>query len=369
MTAVYSLSIPGKSAIDISQDELRSILGEIEAELHRSKVYRRALATVKKMFGESSEQASQLFKAVGREAIGLAFHQFAKQQQQIKEVQPDAASSQDSVNNEEKIELEENVNHSVEHNLEPNGDLSECLTSAKFHSKAEHETDAVADNGNSPSVEVKSAGKSNLSLPWLNKNKNKKPSKAELALVAAAEQRIKTLNDIGQQLRQARELKGMSLTQLNIYTHVPVHQMEAIENGKWENLPEEVYVRGFIRVMGNALGLNGTNLVASLPAPEPAKTIAPVWYKEQKSSSGGIGLNIKPMHLYVGYTALVAGAVSGLSLMSQQAEAKRLLPDTNTPSSSSFTQTSKDKETNTKPGLQSNGKVSVGADIAPPEAL
>ncbi|OKH47927.1 hypothetical protein NIES2101_22915 [Calothrix sp. HK-06] len=369
MTAVYSLSIPGKSAIDISQDELRSILGEIEAELHRSKVYRRALATVKKMLGESSEQASQLFKAVGREAIGLAFHQFAKQQQQIEEVQPGAASSPNSVNNEEKAELEENVNHSVEHNLEPNGDLSECLTSAKFHSKAEHETDAVVENSNSPSVEVKSAVKSNLSLSWLNKNKNKKPSKAELARLAAAEQRIKTLNDIGQQLQQARELKGMSLTQLNIYTHVPIHQMEAIENGKWENLPEEVYVRGFIRVMGNALGLNGTNLVTSLPAPEPAKTIAPVWYKEQKSSGARIGFDIKPMHLYVGYTALVAGAVSGLSLMSQQAEAKRLLPDTNTSSTSSFTKTPQEKETNTKPGLQSNGQVSVGAGIAAPEAL
>lgn len=369
MTAVYSLSTPGKSAIEISQDELRSILGEIEAELHRSKVYRRALATVKKMFGESSEQASQLFKAVGREAIGLAFHQFAKQQQQIEEVQPGAASSPNFVNSEEKVELEENINHSAPHDVEPNGDLSECLTSAKFHSKAEHETDAVVDNANSPSVEVKNAVKSNLLLPWLNKNKNKKPSKAELARLAAAEQRAQTLNDIGQQLRQARELKGMSLTQLNIYTHVPVHQMEAIENGKWENLPEEVYVRGFIRVMGNALGLNGTNLVGSLPAPEPAKTIAPVWYKEQKSSGARIGFDIKPMHLYVGYTALVAGAVGGLSLMSQQAEAKRLLPDTNTSSTSSFTKTPQEKETNTKPGLQSNGKVSVGAGIAAPEAL
>lgn len=364
MTAVYSLSIPGKSAIEISQDELRSILGEIETELHRSKVYRRALATVKKMFGESSEQANQLFKAVGREAIGLAFHQFAKHQQ--KDVGD--GSSPNSVNNEEKVELENNTNHSAPHDVEPNNDLSECLTSAKFHPKAEQETDAVVENSSSAVTEAKSVKKSNLSLPWL--NNNKKPSKAELARLAVAEQRAQTLKDIGQQLRQTRELKGMSLTQLNIYTHVPIHQMEAIENGKWENLPEEVYVRGFIRVMGNALGLNGTNLVASLPAPEPAKTIAPVWYKEQKSSSSfRIGFDIKPMHLYVGYTALVAGAVGGLSLMSQQAEAKRLIPDTNASSNSSFTHTHKEGETNAKPGLQSNGQVSVGAGITAPEAL
>lgn len=365
MTAVYSLSIPGKSAIEISQDELRAILGEIEAELHRSKVYRRALATVKKMFGESSSEASQLFKAVGREAISLAFHQFAQQQQKVEEVQQSVGSSATSYNEALVEEQADAVNHASEHKTEPNVNLSECLTSAKFHPKAEHETDAVV-NGRSFGVETKSVKKSNLPLPWF--NKSKKVSKAELAQVAA-EQRAKTLSDIGKQLKEARELRGMSLIQLNIYTHVPIHQMEAIENGKWESLPEEVYVRGFIRVMGNALGLNGTNLVSSLPAPEPAKTIAPVWYKEQKSSGGGIGLNIKPMHLYVGYTALVAGAVGGLSLVSQsqQAEAKRLLPDTNTTSSS--TQTPKDKETNTKPGLQSNGKVSVGAGIAAPEAL
>ncbi|BAZ11028.1 hypothetical protein NIES4071_28520 [Calothrix sp. NIES-4071] len=360
MTAVYSLSITGKSAIEISQDELRTILGEIEAELHRSRVYRRALATVKKMFGESSEEASQLFKAVGREAIGLAFHQFVQQQQKVQSIEPGTGSSSNS--DDAKVDEGQRANDSAEHTSEPDGDLSECLTSAKFHSKAEHEKDAVV-NTSSSGVEAKSVKKSNL--PWF--NKTKKVKQAELARLAAEEQRANALSDIGNQLRQARELRGMSLIQLNIYTHVPIHQMQAIENGKWENLPEEVYVRGFIRVMGNALGLNGTNLISSLPAPEPAKTIAPVWYKEQKNSSGGIGLNIKPMHLYVGYTALVAGAVGGLSIMSQQAEAKRLLPDTNTTSSS--TQTPKDKETNTKPGLQSNGKVSVGAQIAPPEAL
>jgi cytoskeleton protein RodZ len=356
MTAVYSLSIPGKSAIEISQDELRTVLGEIESQLHRSKVYRRALATVKKMFGESSEQAAQLFKAVGREAIGLAFHQFAQQQQNPEEA--GSGSSPNSVNNEES-----ESQTSPDNSAEQKGDLSECLTSAKYHPIAENQTEAAV-NQNSSSTEVNTQNKGNISLPWF---KNKKPSKAELARQQAAEQRIESLNNIGKQLRQARELKGMSLTQLNIYTHVPVHQMEAIENGRWEDLPEEVYVRGFIRVMGNALGLNGTYLVGSLPAPEAAKTIAPSWYKEQKSSGAKIGFDIKPMHLYVGYTALVAGAVGGLSIMSQQAEAKRLLPDTET--TSSFNQTSKDKEINVKPGLQSNGQVSVGAQISAPEAL
>jgi len=42
-TSVYLLTIPGNPPIEIPRDELRSLLAEIEAQLHRSKVYRRAL--------------------------------------------------------------------------------------------------------------------------------------------------------------------------------------------------------------------------------------------------------------------------------------------------------------------------------------
>lgn len=361
MTAIYSLTTPGNATIEISQDELRAILGDIEAELHRSKVYRRALATIQKVFGESSEQGKQLIKAIGREAIGLAFHKFTQQQHQKAE---------------EKREIVEGNANQISASEEKAGDLAECLTSVKFHSKVEIEEAEAANRKLVTNVEninlVKStataeenASKTAFPLAWL---KNKKISKVELAQ-QAAQQRIETLRVIGKQLREARELQGLSLTQLNIYTHVPPHQMEAIENGNWDSLPEEVYVRGFIRVMGNALGLNGTNIVAALPAPETVKAIAPVWYKDEKSS-GSIGFEIRPMHLYVGYTALVAGAVGGLALMSQQTEANRMLPDTDKATSSSLNQTVRENEPNAKPGLQSNSKgISVGSDIAPPEAL
>ncbi|PAX51165.1 helix-turn-helix domain-containing protein [Brunnivagina elsteri] len=359
MTAIYSLSTPGNPSIEISQDELRAILGDIEAELHRSKVYRRALATIQKVFGESSEQGKQLIKAIGREAIGLAFHKFTQQQHQKAE------------NKQETVEPNTNQISVTEEN---SGNLAECLTSVKFHPKVEVEEAGVANlelvtdtaNTNTAKSTQESTSKTASPLAWL-KN-NKKASKVELAEQVAL-QRVETLRQIGKQLRQARELKGLSLSQLNIYTHVPPHQIEAIENGNWDVLPEEVYVRGFMRVIGNALGLNGTNIVAALPAPAPVKIIPPVWCKEEKSSVG-IAFDIRPMHLYIGYTALVAGAVGGLSLMSQQTEANRLLPDTDKATSSSFNQTVKENEPNAKPGLQSNGKgISVGSDIAPPEAL
>jgi cytoskeleton protein RodZ len=350
MTPVYSLTIPGKSTIEINQDELRSLLGQIETELHRSKVYRRALATVQKMVGDSAEQAKQLFKAVGREAIGLAFHQFAQQQQQVQE-QPIVESVPEVAITEEK----------------PN-DLVECLTSAKFQPIAplENVSDGVNLETPLPKADEKSL-KVGSPLAWL---KNKKSSKVEVAKLAAVEQRTESLRKIGQQLREARELRGLSLTQLNIYTHVPPHQMDAVERGSWEELPEEVFVRGFVRVMGNALGLNGTNLVASLPAPQPSKTVLPDWYKSTKNSRSP-GFEISPIHLYVGYTALVAGAVGGLSLMSsQQANADKLINHNTETSSSAVNQSIKDKQPVNKPGLQSSIRgISVGSDIAPPEAF
>ncbi len=360
MTPVYSLTIPGNPTIEINQDELRSLLGQIETELHRSKVYRRALATVQQMVG-SAEQAKQLFKAVGREAIGLAFHQFAQQKQQL--TVSEASVNEVSVGEASVVAITEE---------KPN-ELAECLTSAKFHaiSTVENSDDDVnlqpATNTIKPLPKAdKKSLKVGSPLAWL---KNKKSPKVEVASVVVAEQRSETLRQIGKQLREARELRGLSLTQLNNYTRVPIYQMDAIERGNWDDLPEEVFVRGFIRIMGNALGLNGTHLVASLPAPEPSKTVLPDWYKSTRNS-GGSGLEINAMHLYVGYTALVAGAVGGLSLMSsQQANADKLI-NRNTETSSTVNQSIKDKQLDAKPGLQSSSKgISVGSDIAPPEAL
>ncbi len=376
-TSAYFLQILGNPTIEISQDELRSLLGEIEAELHRSQVYRRALAAIQKTLGDSAEQAKMLLKAVGREAIGLAFRQFAQEYEKVETF----TDTQQHI---------ETPNVAPDAQQDNSHDLSQCLTSAKFHTSAPEintkeknsrygfsryafgvSQSPVIENKTNNSVKTtqdKSTAKTPLA--WLT-NKNKKISKAELAKQTAVEQRLEKLREIGQQLRQVRESQNLSLYQLHVYTHVPVHQMEALENGDLESLPEDVFIRGFIRVMANALGMNGTVLAASLPSPEPVKSVLPSWY-QPKNNSGGFGLEIRPIHLYVGYTALVAGAVGGLSLMSQQqqVDANKLINQDEVPSSSSISESFKQKEPIAKPGIKSsNAGFTVGPDIAPPEAL
>ncbi|MBR8836243.1 MAG: helix-turn-helix domain-containing protein [Stigonema ocellatum SAG 48.90 = DSM 106950] len=353
MKSVYFLSIPGKnSCIEISQDELRSLLGEIETKLHHSKGYRRALATLQNLLEPSSEQANVLLKAVGREAISVAFGQFLQKPQQVVE------NNQQS-DNKTETPTSEQADYT---------DLSQCLTSVKVNQKSPPATTSKVDllsEANTADISVKlqkSSPTKRTSMKWI-KKLNKKSKLAEQAKLIAAEQRLQTLRQIGQQLRQAREFQGLSLSELNVYTHVQIPYMEAVETGNWELLPEEVFVRGYIRVMGNALGLNGTALAASLPAPEPMKSVLPSYYKPKNISGLGLGLN--PVYLYVGYTALVAGAVGSLSVIAQQANTDKLIhSEAVSPSSL------QDKKQTTKPGLQSSSAgVTVGRDISPPEAL
>ncbi len=98
MTSVYFLSIPGEdSPMEISQDDLRSLLGEIETKLHRSKAYRRALATMQKSLGDSSEPVNQLLKSVGREAISVAFQYFIQAHKKIVESNKQADNQSEKV--------------------------------------------------------------------------------------------------------------------------------------------------------------------------------------------------------------------------------------------------------------------------------
>lgn len=344
---MYSLTIPGQPSIEISQDELRSLLSEIEAELHNSTVYRRAMATVQKLLGSSSEQAKLLFKAVGREAIGVAFRQLSLHSQTVADT---------------TVEVEEQVETP---SADESKDLSECLTIVK----ASPNTDGISSEDLSKQTAIIPTSTSAITgnpLKWFNSGK---PSKAELLKQARIEHRLEKFCEIGQQLKQAREGRGLCLSDLHMYTHVPVRQMEAVEKGDMESLPADVYVRGFIRVMGNALGFNGSALAANLPTPETQEALVPALFQSD-SKAPKLGFDISPMHLYVGYTALVAGAVGGLSIVSQQTHAEKSINQDEVTPVSQVSESVKHKQENTKPGIKSSDAgIKIGSDISPPEAL
>jgi cytoskeleton protein RodZ len=126
------------------------------------------------------------------------------------------------------------------------------------------------------------------------------------------QERQERCRQIGQLLRQSRQGKSLSVQGLYSKTYVPVHQIQAIEEGRLKDLPEDVYLRSFIRQLGNALGLNGVELAASLPVSDAP--IVPSWYH----SNFSIDLSIPSAYLYFGYAAVLAGSLGGLSWVSER---------------------------------------------------
>jgi cytoskeleton protein RodZ len=66
-----------------------------------------------------------------------------------------------------------------------------------------------------------------------------------------------TLEAIGQKLKSARETQGLSLRQIYERTKIPINHLQAIDTGQPDDLPEPVYVAGFIKRYAECIGLDG----------------------------------------------------------------------------------------------------------------
>ena len=65
---------------------------------------------------------------------------------------------------------------------------------------------------------------------------------------------------VGEQLRQAREAKGLSLEDVAAQTRIPQRHLASIETGDWENLPAPTYTIGFAKNYASAVGLDRTEI-------------------------------------------------------------------------------------------------------------
>ncbi|MCC7535592.1 MAG: helix-turn-helix domain-containing protein [Deltaproteobacteria bacterium] len=63
------------------------------------------------------------------------------------------------------------------------------------------------------------------------------------------------MQSIGQFLRHEREVRQVSIEELSQTTRIPVRMLERIERDRFEELPGEVFVRGFLKSYARALGL------------------------------------------------------------------------------------------------------------------
>jgi cytoskeletal protein RodZ len=68
------------------------------------------------------------------------------------------------------------------------------------------------------------------------------------------------LQKITSRLRQVREEKSIRIEEVAAQTRIRQYFLQALEEGRFEDLPEPVFVQGFIRRYGDMIGLNGIAL-------------------------------------------------------------------------------------------------------------
>jgi cytoskeleton protein RodZ len=79
---------------------------------------------------------------------------------------------------------------------------------------------------------------------------------------------------VGQSLRDARERKGLTLSEAAAQTKIKLSQLEAMERDDFSSMAAPLYVKGFVRLYAKVLGLDPAPLIDSMFA-TPAEPVAP----------------------------------------------------------------------------------------------
>jgi cytoskeletal protein RodZ len=75
------------------------------------------------------------------------------------------------------------------------------------------------------------------------------------------EEQLETeLPSVGEQLKAAREKKGLSLEDVAAQTRIPLRHLASIETGDWDNLPAPTYTIGFAKNYAGAVGLDRSEI-------------------------------------------------------------------------------------------------------------
>lgn len=164
-------------------------------------------------------------------------------------------------------------------------------------------------------------------------------------------EQVERLKELGAYLQQLRQKQRISLETVAKKTLIPVRLLAALEIGNTKQLPEPVYIQGFIRRYADAIGIDGAELANAFPAQTDLRAPKPSW-------RGTVQAQLRPLHLYCLYTVLVVGAVSGLSY---------LLNRSSTPQIPGLVATAQKREPVITPVLP-NGPVNIAQPTVSPTA-
>ncbi|OLP19500.1 hypothetical protein BST81_05075 [Leptolyngbya sp. 'hensonii'] len=260
---------------------------KLEVIFFRSNSYLKVLADLQNQFEDKAQEVQLLLEATGREAIRTTIQQLTVKAQTETLPQPSPIEA----------------------------------------TEAQEETPPPQADNQADNVLAVNA-QSHSSAPMASKWQGRRGKNSALTAAELTAQREDYLRQVGQLLSERRRSQGMSLEKLHETTRISMHYLKALETGQVGKLPEVIYVRGFIRLIARALGLDGDRLVTDLPMPNPNEGVLPSWQPAARPSPSKMYLN--PVHLYLGYATLMAGAVGGLNYL-QSSHRLGLVPQSPAP--------------------------------------
>ena len=73
--------------------------------------------------------------------------------------------------------------------------------------------------------------------------------------------------NVGERLREAREAKGMALSDVAEKTRIPLRHLESIETAQYNDLPSTTYALGFAKAYARIVGLDEVAIARDLHIP------------------------------------------------------------------------------------------------------
>ncbi|MBT9310857.1 helix-turn-helix domain-containing protein [Leptothoe kymatousa] len=73
------------------------------------------------------------------------------------------------------------------------------------------------------------------------------------------------LSQLGAYLQEKRQEQGKSIEDISLQTYIRAQLIQAVESGDTTDLPQPIFVQGFIRRYADALGLDGSNFAKQFP--------------------------------------------------------------------------------------------------------
>lgn len=81
---------------------------------------------------------------------------------------------------------------------------------------------------------------------------------------------------VGTTLKRQREARRMGLAEVSRVTRIPVPTLESIEQDHFDDLPGEVFVRGFLKSYARAVGVGPDDIVARYTASRRVAMVTPL---------------------------------------------------------------------------------------------